>query len=51
MKDKRSKLTKQFAQIFKTRTDPIEIKKRKLQEQRENIAKEKRSDYCYEQSK
>lgn len=51
MKDKKNKLTKQFVEIYKKYTDPIEIKRRRLLKQREEIAQEKKSDYCYEQSK
>jgi len=41
-----SEMTRQFAKIYKSYTDPIEIKKRLAKKRQEKIKEDKKSSYC-----
>jgi hypothetical protein len=45
---KKNKLTKQWEDIYRKLTDPVEIKKRLILKRREEIAEDKISSYCNE---
>ena len=46
-KKQKSKMTRQFEELYRKKYDPLELKKRRIELKREEILNEKKLDYGY----